>query len=878
MAHGWPVLMAMSNGISNAPISVSTVEQALSFILADDRDTWIECGMAIKAELGEAGFDAWDRWSATADNYRARAAAASWKSFKASGGVGIGTLLHHAKQHGYQYNTSNKPAPPTPEELAQREAKRKAEADLLLSRRTAAADKAVTIWNGPPNALEAGCQALNEHRYLKRKGIQPHGTKIFRGSMTIGGMDCNGALMIPMQLNGKITSLQFINSEGEKRFLPNGEKGGYLIGKIEVGEPLCIAEGFATGASIHESTGHPVIVAFDAGNLRKMAEALRAKNPDAVIVLCADDDETGSGQRKATEAAQEVGGLLAMPVFGEQRLPGVKDFNDMATLTGLEAVKQAIDAANPVEQKTDPAGFPASDLIKGGNGNARPDPKNAIGSGPDGRYDALEPEPLRAKLPSSEPYPVDALGDILGAAARAINKSVKAPLALCCQSVLAAASLAAQAHFDIKLPWGERKPLSLFFLTVGESGERKTGVDDLVLGAAKVQERADMEANTLEQAAYETELAAWTQATDAARKAVTSGKKGSATAKDVCAAAERCGDKPVPPIAPLRFVSDPTVEGLYKLLVTGQPSVALFSDEGGLLIGGHALNSDNALKTMARWCKLWDGSPFDRVRAGDGAGVLYGRRMALHQLAQPDVMTTLLSDRMANGQGLLARCLVAWPESTIGTRHIERYEWAGDRHELKRLFAVFKGLMEAEPRAGKSMQELDPVELPLTDEAKSLAMAASNQFETLMARGADLAELRDRTSKAVENACRIAGVIAVIEGGLSVRAIDTGHLERALVLVQWYLSEALRIRGAAAIPQSVIDAELLSAWLRERGFKQFRSKQVLRSGPNQLRNKTRLTAATSELVTNGYLAENEKGTMVDEVAARKSWRVLHHVV
>ena len=186
--------------------------------------------------------------------------------------------------------------------------------------------------------------------------------------------------------------------------------------------------------------------------------------------------------------------------------------------------------------------------------------------------------------------------------------------------------------------------------------------------------------------------------------------------------------------------------------------------------------------------------------------------------------------------------------------------------------------MEAEPPTGKSVQELNPVELPLIDEAKALAMAANNQFETLMARGADLAELRDRTSKAVENACRIAGVLAVIEGGLTVRAIDTGHLERALILVQWYLSEALRIRGAAAIPQSVSDAELLSVWLHERGFKQFRSKQVLNSGPNQLRNKTRLTAATSELVTNGYLAENEKGTIVNDVAARKSWRVLHHVV
>jgi putative DNA primase/helicase len=70
------------------------------------------------------------------------------------------------------------------------------------------------------------------------------------------------------------------------------------------------------------------------------------------------------------------------------------------------------------------------------------------------------PEPLRAPLPPGEAYPVDALGDVLGAAARALHEVVKAPMALCCQSVLAAASLAAQAHFDVQLPWGQRKPLS----------------------------------------------------------------------------------------------------------------------------------------------------------------------------------------------------------------------------------------------------------------------------------------------------------------------------------------------------------------------------------------------------------------------------------
>jgi putative DNA primase/helicase len=712
--------------------------------------------------------------------------------------------------------------------------RRQREEDQAL-RHTEAASRAKAI-------LEAATPAPTDHAYLVKKAIPASGARVH-----------DGRLVIPMRADGDLQSLQFIGADGEKRFLTGGRVTGcyFSIGKPT--ETLCIAEGFATGASIHEATGHAVAVAFDAGNLPAVAKAMRAKFPDLKIIICGDFDKSGTGQKAATEAAQAIGALVTIPQFTAEELAADKapsDWNDYAGLRGAEAVKQAIAGAST----------PAKAEHQADKGNAQ-----------------AEPELLRAPLPPGEPYPVAALGAVLGNAALAIHEVVKAPLAMCCQSVLAAASLAAQAHYDIKLPWGERKPLSLFLLTVGESGERKSGVDDLVLGAAKAQEREDMATYAEAQKDYEAALSAWNQATEAARKAVTGGKKN-VTAQEIRNAVDQCGEKPTAPIAPLRFVTDPTVEGLYKLLVVGQPSVALFSDEGGLLIGGHALNSDNALKTMARWCKLWDGSPFDRVRAGDGAGILYGRRMALHQLAQPDVMTTLLSDRMANGQGFLARCLVAWPESTISTRMIDGFEWAGDRHEVKRLFAVLKQLLEVEPRTDGSIQELDPVELSLSDDAKALAVLAQNQFEALMAKGADLAELRDRTSKALENACRIAGVLTVIDKGLTARVIESEALERALILVQWYLAEALRIRGAAAIPQSVSDAELLSKWLQERGLRLFRSRQVLTSGPSQLRNKQRLLAAIKEMVTCGYLAENDPGTVIDGVSARTSWEVIHYVV
>ena len=496
-------------------------------------------------------------------------------------------------------------------------------------------------------------------------------------------------------------------------------------------------------------------------------------------------------------------------------------------------------------------------------------------SGSDADSANYEPEPLRAPVPKAEAYPVKALGYVLGEAALALHETIKAPLTLCCQGVIASASLAAQSHYDVMMPWGEKKPTSLYLLTVAESGERKTGVDEVVLGAAKAQERLEMDAFNIAKEKYDADIAAWKTETQPSKSQKS--RKSQRDADLNAAAQHEAQNKPIAPIMPLRFVSDPTVEGLYKLFQQGQPSLGLFSDEAGLLIGGHALNSDNALKTMARLCKVWDGSAFDRVRGGDGSGVLYGRRLALHQAAQPAVMMQLLGDRMANGQGFLARCLAAWPESTIGSRYIDSFQQPGGRKEIKRLFAKLKVLTEAVPSTGKNNQELEPMALSLSDGAIEILIAASNQFEDLMKTGNDLAELRDRTSKAIENACRIAGVMTVVEEGLAARVIDTSRLSRALIIVQWYLAEALRIRGSAIVPQAVSDAESLSIWLDERGFRMFRSKQVLNKGPSHLRNKTRLQAAIKELVDNGYIEPNEPGIIIDGVITKQSWSVRYVV-
>src|SRR5690554_3651680 len=134
-------------------------------------------------------------------------------------------------------------------EQAQREARLKKERE-----QQEVASKCLEIW--------ASLLPAESHPYLTDKGIQPHITRRWEEALVIPLMDFNMA----------ITSLQFISPNGGKTFRKGGKVSGSfcLIGAdgLNDGLTFVVCEGFATGASIHEATGLPVLVAFNANNLR----------------------------------------------------------------------------------------------------------------------------------------------------------------------------------------------------------------------------------------------------------------------------------------------------------------------------------------------------------------------------------------------------------------------------------------------------------------------------------------------------------------------------------------------------------------------------------------------------------------------------------
>ncbi len=237
-----------------------------------------------------------------------------------------------------------------------------------------AADRAAKTW--------AACSPTGDAEYLKRKGVGAHGIRF----------SPSGAIVLPLlDTTGKIHGLQVIRTKAEARVSKRLEKEFWPTGVIKkghfhlIGVPtavVLVTEGYATGASLHEATGFPTAIAFDAGNLGPVAAALHKRYKTAKILVCADDDagqkctacgrrvwlpvqptdcpycnephkQLNAGVSMASLAAVEVGGGWIKPIFAEEferrkrfedKGDKATDFNDLHHREGLHVVRHQVEA------------------------------------------------------------------------------------------------------------------------------------------------------------------------------------------------------------------------------------------------------------------------------------------------------------------------------------------------------------------------------------------------------------------------------------------------------------------------------------------------------------------------------------------------------
>lgn len=450
-------------------------------------------------------------------------------------------------------------------------------------------------------------------------------------------------------------------------------------------------------------------------------------------------------------------------------------------------------------------------------------------------------KPLSDQIEKAVNYPIRALGP-LATAVWAVATKEQAPAALAAASALAVASLAVQGFADVETLGGPR-PTSLFLLTAGRSGERKSSCDRQLTRSLNAHTKAQDALYVQAMKGYRT----------AYRRAIAEGH-----------------DEPTAPRCPTRLVTEPTYEGLVKLYAIGHPSMGLLSSEGGQFLGGHGMSKDHRQKTLTGFNSLWDGSPINRVRAEkDGIATLYDRRFCLSLMAQPDLVAAVLGDRLSQESGFLARCLVSYPQTTMGTRFIN-----GEPDDPAVIAAIdffnrnIDYILNTPLNLNHQTFELRPRLLTLTPEARKILIYYYNVIEGLLGQGGRYEDIAGTAAKAAEQACRIAGVLMLYH---NIQATEIPHdaMQCGIDLAQHYLDEQLRLSGIQPVDGTVLAADKLRDWLMADDDDDYVKDECIiygtmrQSAPNAIRPAKILNRAIELLTEQGFMRRLPPQTIVD---------------
>ncbi len=425
----------------------------------------------------------------------------------------------------------------------------------------------------------------------------------------------------------------------------------------------------------------------------------------------------------------------------------------------------------------------------------------------DAIHQALEIDPIDSQ-PISEigtqpEYPIEALGAVLGSAAAAIANKVQAPLEIAAHSVLAVAALASQDKTDILID-GRKSPISLFLLTIAESGDRKSACDKVASAPLEQWQRANINEHRERLREYHNDLAVY----ESEHKSILTGKKTSSEKSSQLSDLVR----PEPPQEPTIISQDPTLEGLQKSFRLGLPSQALLNDEGAQFFRGHSMNNENMAKTIAGLSKYWDGGPIVRTRAALGESVtMFDRRLSIHLQVQPVIASEILGNRLLMDQGFLARFLIAECQTLAGTRLYTSVNALEDPAVIAFHMRI-KELLEFTPEIADGGGLVLP-SIGLSDDAKRHWIEVYNQVEKELISGGQFELVKPTASKAAENALRLASIFAIIEDTSEVTLDQTS---RSWIIARYYLNVSLRFTQLSEATALERDAIAVSDWIKEK--------------------------------------------------------------
>jgi Protein of unknown function (DUF3987) len=418
---------------------------------------------------------------------------------------------------------------------------------------------------------------------------------------------------------------------------------------------------------------------------------------------------------------------------------------------------------------------------------------------------ALQPSLKGRAAPA---YPIDALG-ALAPVCKAIAEGGQVQSAMVGQCLLGAVSLLTQGLRNVETLNGKR-PLSLYLITLGESGDGKSTAQDVALSPVYEWQRGEAERYRQERKDFDSAKA--------------TRKRGTAP--------------PEEPQCPFRLCSDSTVEGLRRDLDSGVCAQGIFTDEAAAILSGYGMTVDHRAKTAGVFSKLWDSGHLSVSRATDRQRIeCYGRRIALHWLIQPMAASESIGDPLLSALGFWPRFLAAWPEPPN-----PRMACSFESDKSPPVEAYWRRCNEllALPLPDDADSALT---LSLSSGAKVLLSRAFESFER-EARLGGLQAVRPFALRASEQACRIAGVMTAFDDKATVSA-ET--MKGALALVAYSLKTWMAIIDEGAADPRGKWALRLYEWLTLQQGWQAPLTAILHDGPACVRTKSKRDDALSIL-------------------------------
>ncbi|WAI87509.1 hypothetical protein SC65A3_00968 [Psychrobacter sp. SC65A.3] len=439
-----------------------------------------------------------------------------------------------------------------------------------------------------------------------------------------------------------------------------------------------------------------------------------------------------------------------------------------------------------------------------------------------------EPEPLANDPSAATPYPISAFTGLLRQVIEAVAYYAQVPTAMAGQCVLGALAHMGQRFIDAPMGHGHM-PASLILITEGESGSGKTQAMGLTHFKIKEYERQQY-------ASYLNDVSTWES-----DKVSLKGKELSTFL-----------DENPRPYNPKNLFDDATIEPILDRFISGEMNNASWTtDEAGQFFNGHTMTGDTAGSALSALTKLWSDGEVSRLRSQKSAYATpqtdaHGVRMTLLLQGQRVVLEQALTDPLMNGQGFLARALIACPPDLRGQRVWDnpqrRNDSPYDNPHLIEYWSRCQSLLDPLPANEPSASTGTPERLKIqwADGAQQVFCTHMQAIENRQARGQTLEYLKAYASRMAENASRIASLMAFFEGH---KVVTIDDITRAFMLVEYSTAERLRYLDATPTGEQN-DSEKLSCWLvdKARGKNPHKLSRtyIANNAPNPMRKNTKL--------------------------------------